>query len=187
MMTLAPRLELEQAGLRLAIGTVVLVALMWQLLNQPDPSTDLSHMVWFLAGFVTFAVAIILWTLAGPQISPTRRILGIVADNATITYFMFLMGEAGALLVGMYLFVAFGNAFRYGHLYSSISNVAALLGFSLVLYSSEFWSRHILIGLGLLITLLILPLYVGVLIERLNQARLTAEQALRECREQKQH
>lgn len=183
---LAPRLELEQAGLRLTIGTVVLIALMWQLLNQPNPSEDLSHMVWFLAGFVTFAAAITLWTLAGPQVSPTRRILGIVADNATITWFMLLMGESGVLVVGIYMFVAFGNAYRFGRLYSLLSNVAALLGFSLVLYFSEFWSRHILIGLGLFIALLILPLYVGVLIQRLNQARLNAEQALRECREQKE-
>ena len=80
--------------------------------------------------------------------------------------------------------VAFGNAFRFGRLYLRISHVTALLGFSLVLYFSEFWSQHILIGVGLFIALLILPLYVGLLIERLNQARLNAEQALRECREQ---
>jgi uncharacterized membrane protein len=95
---LAPRLELEQAGLRLAIGTAVLVALMWRLLAQPDPSTDLSHMVWFLVGFVTFAVAITICILAFPQKSPLRRILGIIADNAGTTYFMLLMGESGALL-----------------------------------------------------------------------------------------
>lgn len=186
-MTLAPRLELEQVGLRLAIGIAVLVALMWRLLSQTNPSTDLSHMVWFLVGFVTFAAAITLWTLAGPQLSPTRRILGIIADNAVTTYFLLLMGEAGALVVGIYLFVAFGNAFRYGRLYLSISHFAALLGFALVLYFSEFWSRHILIGLGLFNALLFLPFYVGVLIERLNQARLNAEQALRECREQNEH
>jgi two-component system sensor histidine kinase RpfC len=86
----------------------------------------------------------------------------------------------------MYMFVAFGNAFRFGSLYLRISHGAALAGFAFVLFASDFWSNHILIGLGLYITVLILPLYVGVLIQRLNQARLNAEQALRECREQKE-
>ena len=83
--TRAPRLELEQAGLRLAVGVVVLVVLLLRLISQSKPSAELSQMVWFLAGFVAFAVAITLWILAGPQVSATRRILGIVADNATIT------------------------------------------------------------------------------------------------------
>ena len=126
---LAPRLELEQAGLRLAIGTAVLVALMWRLLSLPNPSADLSHMVWFLAGFVTIALAITLWTLFHPHESPLRLILGIVADNAAVTYFMLLTGEGGALVVGIYMFVAFGNSYRYGRLYSRISTLWRLLGF----------------------------------------------------------
>ncbi|MEO8565013.1 MAG: hypothetical protein ABI541_01410 [Betaproteobacteria bacterium] len=183
-MTLAPRLELEQASLRLGMGVLLLVVLMLRLVGQAKPSAELSQMVWFLAGFVAIAVAITLWTLAGPQVSPTRRILGIVADNAAITYFMLLLGESGVLVVGMYMFVAFGNAFRFGRLYARISHATALVGFTFVLLASYFWSNHILIGLGLFIALLILPLYVGVLIGRLNQARLNAEQALRECRQQ---
>ena len=183
---LAPRLELEleQASLRLVMGVVLLVVLTLRVVGQSKPNAELSQMIWFLAGFVAIAVAIALWTLAGPQISPTRRILGIIADNTAITWFMLHLGESGVLLVGLYMFVAFGNAFRFGRLYLRMSHFTALLGFSLILYFSEFWSLHLLIGFGLFISLLILPLYVGVLIERLKQALLNAEQALRECREQ---
>ena len=184
--TRAPRLELEQAGLRLAVGVVVLVVLLLRLISQSKPSAELSQMVWFLAGFVAFAVAITLWILAGPQVSATRRILGIVADNATITWFMLHMGESGALVVGIYMFVAFGNAFRFGPSYLRISHGAALVGFAFVLFVSDFWSNHVSIGVGLFVALLILPLYVGLLMQRLNQARLDAEQALRECLEQKE-
>jgi len=181
--TLAPRLELEQAGLRVAMGTAVLVALAWRLLSVPNPSADLSHMVRLLAGFVTFAIAIAIWILSFPQKSPLRLILGIVADNVAVTYFMLLMGESGALVVGIYLFVAFGNSYRYGRLYLRISHGMALAGFSLVLYFSPFWSQHVLIGVGMLITLLFIPLYVGVLAERLKEEWLRADQALTECRE----
>src|SRR5436190_16391154 len=117
MVALAPRLELEQASLRLTIGLLVLVVLTLRLAGQAKPDAELSQMVWFLAGFVAIAIAITLWLFARPQKSPARRILGIVADNAAITYFMLLMGEAGSVLVGVYMFVAFGNAFRFVRIY----------------------------------------------------------------------
>ena len=88
-------------------------------------------MVWFLAGFVTFAIGITLRILSNPQESPLRRILGIVADNAGTTYFMLFMGESGALVVAIYLFVAFGNGFRFGRRYLRISHGIALVGFLL--------------------------------------------------------
>jgi two-component system sensor histidine kinase RpfC len=163
MIALAPRLELEQASLRLGIGTAVLVALMWRLLSLSNPSADLSHMVWFLEGFVAIALTIILWTLFHPHESPLRLILGIVADNAAVTYFMLLIGESGALVVGIYMFVAIGNGYRYGTLYLRIS--------------------HGLIGVGMLIALIFLPLYVGVLAERLKGEWLRADEELKECRE----
>jgi len=84
----APRLELEQAGLRLSIGTSVLIALLW---GQYKPGAELSHSVWFMVGFVTFALVVTLWALSYPQESPLRRILGIIADNAAVTYFMLLI------------------------------------------------------------------------------------------------
>jgi two-component system sensor histidine kinase RpfC len=162
------------------MGTTVLLGLLWA---QHKPGAELSHSVWFMVGFVTFALVVTLWALSYPQESPLRRILGIIADNAAITYFMLLMGESGALVVGLYMFVAFGNAFRFGPLYSRISHATALAGFTFVLFASDFWSNHIQIGLGLLIALLILPLYVGVLIERLKAEWLKVEQELKECRD----
>jgi len=182
-LALAPRLELEQAGFRLSISTAVLVALMWRLLTQANPSADLSHMVWFLVGFVAFAIAVTIWVLASPQESPLRRILGIIADNAATTYFMLLVGESGALVVGIYLFLAFGNSYRFGRLYLHISHGMALVGFSLVLYFSDFWSQHLLIGFGMLNMLLFLPLYVGVLADRLKAEWRRADRELKECRE----
>jgi two-component system sensor histidine kinase RpfC len=56
-----------------------------------------------------------------------------------------------------------------------------LAGFSLVLVVSPFWSKHVGIGLGFLIALIVLPFYVGVLAERLKAERAKAEEALKEC------
>ena len=154
-----------------------------RLVGQSNPDTALLHMVWFVAGFVAIALAITLLVLAHLQDSPARRVLGIIADNGTTTYFMLQTGEYGAIVFGLYLFVAFGNGFRYGRLYLRISHATALLGFTIVLFASDFWSQHAVIALGLLIMLLILPMYVGELAQRLMAERLRAEQALKECRD----
>jgi two-component system sensor histidine kinase RpfC len=87
------------------------------------------------------------------------------------------MGEAGAVILGVYLFITIGNGFRFGRTYLHLCQVMGLLGFSVVLAASPFWSQHIGIGLGFLIALIVLPLYVGVLAERIKKERKRADDA----------
>jgi two-component system sensor histidine kinase RpfC len=101
----------------------------------------------------------------------------MIVDNAATTYSMILMGEGGALIIGVYLFVALGNGFRFGRAYLHASQAMACLGFGFVLALSPFWSQHAAIGLGFLITLGVVPLYAGVLAERINEARKRADEA----------
>jgi len=61
-----------------------------------------------------------------------------------------------------------------------------VLGFGLVLSVSDFWQKHLLIGMGLLIILVILPLYVRLLFDRMRAGHLKTEQALKECLEREQ-
>ena len=56
-----------------------------------------------------------------------------------------------------------------------------VVGFSLVLAVSPFWSNHAAIGVACLVALIVLPFYVGVLAERINAERVKAEVALKEC------
>ena len=43
-----------------------------------------------------------------------RRAIGMLADNAATTYCLIRMDEGGAFVLGVCLFVAFGNGFRFG-------------------------------------------------------------------------
>jgi len=173
----APKAELEQAGLRVAIGGLVALVLLGLLLSHDQPSPALVHSFWFVTGFVLFGLGIVVRILASPAPSPIRRFLGMVADNGGVTYFMFLMGEGGAIVFGIYIFVAFGNALRFGRLYSYISQGLALVGFTFVLFASEFWTHHIPMGLGVFLALAVLPIYVARLGARLENAKIRAEEA----------
>src|SRR5262245_1750279 len=112
MLAAAPKPELEQAILRLAIGGAVVLVLGVLMVTQANPSPALVHVFWFVAGFVAFAVGIAAWVLERPGPSPLRRFLGMIADNGGTTYFMFLMDEGGAVVFFIYIFVAFGNEVR---------------------------------------------------------------------------
>lgn len=177
MAAAAPRLELEQAILRVGIGGLIVLILLARLLTQADPSPALVHSFWFVTGFVAFGLGIVLWVLANPGLSPARRFLGMFADNAGTTYFMLLMDEAGALVFGIYIFVAFGNGLRFGRSYLHASQAMALLGFTFVMLVSDFWAQHVLTGLGILIALGALPFYVAHLGSRLEKAKRHAEEA----------
>ena len=91
------------------------------------------------------------------------------------------MDEGGAVVLAAYLFITFGNGFRYERFYLHACQLMGVAGFSLVLVVSPFWSKHVGIGFGFLIALIIVPFYVGVLAERISAARVKAEEALKEC------
>ena len=173
----AHRPELEQTSLRVLIAAVVLVYLFWYSLRD-GAVTPSEYMVLEVAVvFFVFSLALMLRVLFTARPSVSRRYLGMVADNAVTTFCLMQMGEGGAVVIGVYLFITFGNGFRYGRRYLHVCQALAVLGFSSVLVLSDFWSHHVAIGSGFLIGLLILPFYVGVLAERIENAKKRADDA----------
>jgi two-component system sensor histidine kinase RpfC len=173
----AQRPELEQATLRLVIAGLVLGYLTWFAFQTEARDHPVSEVLWVAIVFFLFAGALAVRILTAHHVSVSRRFLGMVVDNAVTSYCLMRMGEGGAVIIGVYLFVAFGNGFRYGRLYLHFSQVMGLLGFSLVLMFSPFWSKHVAIGIGFILSMIVLPFYVGVLAERINEARKRADDA----------
>ncbi len=103
----------------------------------------------------------------------------MVSDISFTTYVLSAMGDIGGPLVVVYLWVTFGNGFRYGEKYLFATALLSVCGFSFVLYVSNYWSTHRTLGIGLLIGLIVLPLYVSALVRRLNAALKRAEEASR--------
>lgn len=170
-----------QAVLRVAIFGIILAYLFWYVLRDGTVEPAEYQVLAVTSGFLAFGVLLTLRILAAPHVSVPRRFLGMIGDNAVATYFLYQMGEGGAVILFVYLFITFGNGFRYGRFYLHACQLMGLAGISLVLVVSPFWSQHMGIGLGFLIALIVLPFYVGLLAERINAARMKAEEALKEC------
>jgi len=128
---------------------------------------------------MVIAWAFLIHVTLYPRRSIPRRLLAMQADLWILTYVMSTGGEPMAVWYLIYLWVTFGNGFRYGNRFLFVSALVSLAGFSVVFYASSFWSRHPFIAAGLLVALIILPAYVATLIRKLTEAKKQAEEANR--------
>ena len=151
--------------------------LFWYSLRDGVISASESVVLYVSVLFFVFGVALVLRVLMTSRPSTPRRYVAMLADNVVTTFCLMQMGEGGAVVIGVYLFITFGNGFRYGRRYLHACQALGVVGFASVLALSEFWSHHVAIGLGFLIGLLILPFYVGVLAERIENAKRRADEA----------
>ena len=169
--------EHEQAALRIVIVGLVLA---YMALFHGAPSNWSTRdwtIILVLSGFFATAIAIFVAICLWPNKNVPRRLLGMLADNGGATWYMWLAGEYGFSMIGVFLFVAFGNGFRYGRRYLFGSQALCLLGYVCVLTFVPFWFQHRSAGYGLLIALIVLPLYVSTLLKRIHEARSKAEEA----------
>lgn len=171
--------EFAQGLLRVLIGGIVLAYLAWSILGNKDIHADEAAVLAVAIGFFVFGVAMALHIRAKPNSSPVRRFIGMVADNAVTTFCLVQMGERGAFVLFVYLFITFGNGFRFGRLYLHSCQLMSMAGFGLVYWFSPFWKQHPAIAGALFISLSILPLYVGSLSEQIKRERKRADEANR--------
>ena len=114
-----------------------------------------------------------------PSISVSRRLIGLIMDLGIFSYGMHAGGETFAPLYPFYLWVIFGNGFRFGVPYLYAGLVISVITFGTVVATTPFWLNHFQLGLGLIAGLIFLPLYVSTLIRKLSKAKHQAEAANR--------
>ena len=167
--------EHEQALLRIAIVALFLVYIV--IARDPRQTESDWPIIALLSAFLLVGVGIFAAICIWPRANVPRRILGMVADNGGATWYICLAGEYGFSMIGVFLFVAFGNGFRYGRRYLFASQALAIAGYTSVLAFVPYWQDHRHAGTGLLAALVVLPLYVSTLLERIQDARAKAEEA----------
>ena len=173
------RPEFEQARIRVRIALLVLVYLACYVsLDNADTAPEPRIEVLAVAlAFFLFSCLLVLRILVSAKPSVRRRFLGMVVDNAVTTYCLIRLGEGAAVIIFVYLWITFGNCFRYGRPYLHVCQAMALAGFALVLRYSDYWSHNIFVGIGFLIALILLPIYVGFFERRITEARKRADEA----------
>ncbi len=162
------------------IAGVVLIYLAWYVRGFGEETAP-RHYLEVLIIAITFFLfsCLLVCPICSPVgLSVRRRFLGMIVDNAvTTSHCLIRLGEGSAVIIGVYLFITFGNGLRYGRLYLYACQTMALVGFGLVLAESTYWSHSIYVGSGFFIALIILPVYVGKLSQKFKEAKKQADEA----------
>lgn len=166
-----PDTEHEQAIVRMIVGALIV------LYSIPGAAVSHEPTIWVMLGYLGVAVFIFARIVAAKSVSPIRRVLGALADIATLTWVMSFLGERAAALFLVYVWVTLANGFRFGAKYLLISLGLSIAGFAVVMATSEFWAAHWSFGVGLLVGFIALSLYVRSLVTKLFDALAHAEAA----------
>jgi two-component system, sensor histidine kinase RpfC len=172
-----PDTEHEQAIVRLVIGLLLgPFVLPGEFSSLADFQALEQHHVVFL-GYNALA-ALILWSnLSSDLISHTRRCFGVFLDLGTTGWCMWYLGENGAAIYLLFVWVTLANGFRFGPSYLHLSLGVSLASFAAVLATSSYWAKHLIIGAELMVGMLLLSLYVRSLVKRMFDAVARAEAA----------
>ena len=166
-----PDSEHEMSFNRLAFCLIILGYLIF---TGAGITTQTVLLTFAYTGFTVAIFAHIIWR---PHRSIVRRHLALLLDITTLSLELHVGGEVTSVLVPLYLWIVFGNGFRFGIEALLTATVTVLLGFVAVIVTTPFWLDHLYLSLGLLTGMLVLPLYTGTLIRKLSHAKLQAEEA----------
>ena len=169
-----PDTEHEQALVRIVLGVVIVAYLLPDALADGGAfDTDLA----VLTGYLLAAVVVFVSIVARPGVSHARRLVILAIDIGTLTFCMVWFGEHAAPLVLLYVWATLANGFRFGPGDLLVALGLSVAGFATVLATSEFWHAHLRLGIGLMIGVVVLALYVRTLVKQLHDALARAEAA----------
>jgi two-component system sensor histidine kinase RpfC len=172
-----PDSEHQQALVRLVMLALVVAYLEGVVRGHPRFSEPLRISLQFLAVEGAVALAIFGWILWKPGISYPRRVLGMVADYSLMGVGMVLLGELLAPMYVVLMWVTVGNGLRYGPRFLYAAIVLAASTFLIVVEATPFWQANSVLGWGLLVGLVAIPLYLSSLLHALVRASEAAKAA----------
>ncbi|HET9733799.1 MAG TPA: ATP-binding protein [Burkholderiales bacterium] len=167
-----PDTEHEQAIVRLILGALIVLYLLPGAMAQ-----QLEPTIIVMLGYLAGAILIFGHILIAPGVSPTRRVLAILADITTVTWVMAFLGERAAPLFLLYVWITLANGFRFGARYLHISLAISCAAIVVLLWKGAFWKENFDIGVGMLIGFIVLSIYVRSLVKKLFDAIARAEAA----------
>ncbi|MDB4409508.1 ATP-binding protein [Gammaproteobacteria bacterium] len=101
-------------------------------------------------------------------------------DILVTSIVMHVFGKYGAPFFVFYVWLTVGNGFRYGYKEMILCAVLSLFGFVCVFLFTEYWQAEYFLSITGIMLLSIIPVYVAIMLKRLQEAKDMAEQANKE-------
>src|SRR5690554_3856229 len=171
-----PDSEHGQALVRMAVVLVVLLYLLWSDMAGFRPPAYEAVMLLVLVS-ASIGVGLLVGILAQPGVSHVRRVIGMVSDYGLMAAAMTIMGGPLAWVYVIVMWVTVGNGLRYGNRYLYAAMGMAVASFSVPLLVHPYWQANMSLGIGLLVGLVAVPLYLSGLLKELTRATREAQRA----------
>lgn len=173
-----PDSEHEQAIVRPIVASLLFIYLVPETLIDRHRLIQSDYvLIGAIATFLAISLGIFISVLASKRASPVRRLFSVTVDLAAVTYFMSQTDMRGLPLSLAYVWISLANGFRFGPQYLLYSLVASVVGFSIVIWLNPFFNAHVPLGLGLILGMIALDLYVLSLVKSMFRALARAEAA----------
>ncbi|MEM7225168.1 MAG: response regulator [Pseudomonadota bacterium] len=172
--------EHEQAAIRIGFAFIILGYCLYLLFDSVGPIAEHPEIFYPLinaSAFLVLSIVIFSAVVIRPTVSPLRRGLGMILDLSALSLLLHTGESLMAFWYPIYLWVTFGNGFRYGTIYLGVSAGLSVLSFTLVVLTTDYWSQQALLSAGLLMALVVLPAYASTLLQKLTKAKAQAEEA----------
>ncbi|WP_424813699.1 ATP-binding protein [Roseococcus sp. YIM B11640] len=164
-----PDTEHEMSFNRLAFALLITIFLLLE--DAPWHTLEVVAVYWIVA------LGLFLHILARPAINNPRRVVALTLDAAILSYELYAGGEKTSVLASLYLWIILGNGFRFGLPWLHASQLASVVGFSVMVWHTPFWHDQIHLSAGFILGLLAIPTYSATLIRKLSAAKAQAEAA----------
>ena len=172
--------ELEQAFLRLFLvlfGMAYGVVVAYRGIFEEG---DLTPVVILGCVYVALSIVSVLHVYFRPEGRTWRHSAYMSIDILVTSIVMHNFGKYGVPFFVTYVWLTVGNGFRYGYREMILCAVLSLSGFVWVLISTQYWQDEYLLSITGIMLLSIVPMYVAIMLKRLQEAKDMAEQANKE-------
>jgi len=126
-----------------------------------------------------YGISYFFWIKNNPMPNILRRYIAIFIDISMVSFAIFYAQWIGFLLYPFYLWIIVGYGMRYGKNYVYSGILFAFLEFGILLFINDFWANNFNIGLGLLLVIVILPLFFLIMTHRLQLANEKLQEQLK--------
>ncbi|MGK0298136.1 MAG: two-component system sensor histidine kinase RpfC, partial [Gammaproteobacteria bacterium] len=159
-------IEFEQAIIRLFACVIFTI---YSSLCYHYGAIDISVVYVFFAT-IPCSILFAIWSFNDKKINPLRLNLAIFTGVGATTFALALSGETGAPFLVIYFWIILGNGLRFGNKYLIINAIASIVCFSIVIEVNPYWSNQLYASFAILFSMIILPIYINMLLKRLQIA-----------------
>ncbi len=169
--------EREQSLLRVVIVGIVLSYFFVHYYTS-GISNILSQPVVILVGLYEVSTVLVLLSFKFiPGRSHVRRVYTLCMDLIVLSYGLHFGQDTATVFFAIYSWVMVGFGMRFGQIYLFAGTIIGASCFSFVLLHTDYWIQQRTAGIGLLIGLIVLPVFFSSLLNKLTKAKASAEEA----------